>query len=153
ERSCPKPRSWRLRAGGSANVDLGPVISQCRFQLRRDATPVTVELRDALCQFEIRPSLTEDGRTRLQLVPRIQHSFQDRKRALTTSAEWLKRMEKPTEIYEFLGCEVCLAPNEYLIVGARGDRVESMGYQFFMRPMEAPPVQRLLVVRTSRVLP
>jgi hypothetical protein len=152
ERSCPQPRSWRLRAGGTSSHDIGPILSRCRYQLVDDSPPIKVELKDALCQLEIRPSLTQDGRTGLRVVPRIQHNSQDRKLAVATPNGWLKRREKPVEAYEALNCEVCLAPNEYLIIGARRHLPESLGYAFFVRPLETPPVQRLLVVRTSRVM-
>jgi hypothetical protein len=48
---------------------------------------------------------------------------------------------------------VTLAPNEYVVVGARFDRPGSLGYQAFVRADESPPVQRLLVIRTSRTAP
>jgi hypothetical protein len=59
----------------------------------------------------------------------------------------------PTESYAALGFEVTLAPNEYILVGGRFDKPETLGHQCFVRADETKPVQRLLVIRTSRPAP
>jgi hypothetical protein len=49
-----------------------------------------------------------------------------------------------------LGWDVTVAPNEYVVLGARSDRPATLGHASFVRGGEAVPVQRLLVIRTTR---
>ncbi len=54
-------------------------------------------------------------------------------------------------MYSWLSWTVTVAPNEYVVIGTRLDRGETLGEQFFFSGEETPPVQRLLVLRTAHV--
>ncbi len=45
-----------------------------------------------------------------------------------------------------------ISPNEYVVVGTRLDRVDTLGQACFLPLPDQTRVQRLLVVRTSRSL-
>src|SRR5262249_2556236 len=65
---------------------------------------------------------------------------------------WTRQTERLTEKFAALSWEATLAANEYLVVGARLERPQTLGYQCFVRRDETIPVQRLLVLRVSRVV-
>jgi hypothetical protein len=153
ERSCANPRRIQLRAGKSTVLELGPEMGECRFQLAKDGEPSPVTMPHAQPTLEIHPSLTEDGRTRLRFVPIVQHGDANLiPKPAPDRSGWLLVQERPSQRYSELAWEVTLAPNEYLVVGGRFDRPETLGHQCFLRRDEATPVQRLLVIRTGRSL-
>jgi hypothetical protein len=61
---------------------------------------------------------------------------------------WLMDNQRPAEDYTALSWEASLAPSEYLVIGGRYDRPDTLGHQCFVRPDETVPVQRLLVIRS-----
>ncbi len=61
--------------------------------------------------------------------------------------------ERPTETYTGMGWDAELALNEYLIIGGNYYRTETLGHQFFVRPDEAQPVQRVLVIQMGATPP
>jgi hypothetical protein len=152
ERSCVNPRRLFPRAANATTISLGPKLAACRFDLHQDGLPVAVALEGAECTLEVVPALAAEGQTRLQFTPRIRHGETKLlPRAAPDQSRWMLQEDRPTETYPLLGWEVTLAPNEYLVVGTRLDRPGSLGHQCFVRPKEAAPVQRLLVLRSSRV--
>jgi hypothetical protein len=151
ERSCANPRRIRTQAGRPSKLVLGPELAECRFRIERDGELVPVTLEKAQCTLEVVPSLTADGRTRLRFVPQIFHGETTLlPRPTTDLSGWILKEERPTERYAALAWEVTLAPNEYVLIGGRYDRPETLGQQCFLRADEPTPVQRLLVIRTSR---
>jgi hypothetical protein len=157
KRSCANPRRIQRAAGEPTTLMLGLTMPRCRFQLHTSGTTEVVELEQAQCTLIVTASLTTDGRTRLQLTPQVRHGEAALiprpavDRAGTYS--WMIQEQRPTETYTDLGWEVSLAPNEYLVVGGRLDRPDTLGRQFFVRGDEPSPVQRLLVIRTTRLRP
>jgi hypothetical protein len=146
------PRLLFLRAGKTQSLPLGPPRALCRFQIEQHGWPEEVRLADAQAALELVPSITGDGRLRLRFVPQIEYG---QSRLQMNPAEdnsgLLLQQQKPRQAYPALAWEVVLAPNQYLIAGTRMDRPESLGYQCFFRPDENRPVQRLLVLRASRM--
>ena len=99
-------------------------------------------------------TLTNDGKTRLQFTPQVQYgeaklipwqTNPDRSR-------WELAQQQPTDSFPALSWEVAVAPNEWVVVGARYDKPQSLGHRCFLRGEERSPVQRLLVLRTSRLV-
>jgi hypothetical protein len=151
ERSCANPRRLRSRAGKPTRLILGPEMALCRFQILRDGGTVQVALEKAQCTLEVTGTLANDGHTRLRFVPQILHG--DTRllpRPASDRSGWILGEDRPTDRYPQLAWEVSLAPNEYVLVGGRYDRPETLGHQCFLRGDEQNPVQRLLVIRTSR---
>jgi hypothetical protein len=151
EKSCPNPRRIQLHAGNPVTLVVGPRTALSRFQLHLNQQSVPVELADAECILSVVPSLTDDGRTRLHFLPQLRHGEAAREaRPAADRSGWVMQEEQPREQYAALGWEVAVAPNEYVIVGARADHPETLGHHCFIRAQESVPVQRLLVIRTSR---
>jgi hypothetical protein len=151
ERSCANPRCRVLQAGKEATVTLSDTLPQCRFQLQQNGQACEVVLDQAQCCLVVVPTLTGDGRTRLQFTPKIQygesspdfHPAEDR-------SGWLMEVRKPSKWYPALSWEVTLAPKEYVVVGGCFEQQESLGYRCFVQDEGPAPVQRLLVLRTNR---
>jgi hypothetical protein len=58
--------------------------------------------------------------------------------------------QESSQRFSSLSWEITLAPNDYLLIGGRYDRPNTLGWQSFIRTDEDTPVQRLLVIRTTR---
>jgi hypothetical protein len=154
DRTCSNPRRLLLHAGDTTTFQLGPELPACRFELHQAGRATAVELEKAQCAVVVKPTLTRDGRTKLQFTPQVQHGNVSMLPRATKKPsgdyEWELHEERPTETYGNLGWEVVLAPNEYVLVGARYDRLGTLGQQcFFSRDPQAP-VQRLLAIKTAR---
>lgn len=154
ERSCANPRRIQVHAEHSAPpLVLGPTLAQAHYQLLQGETQTPVVLEQAQCNLVVTPTVLAEGRTRLRFVPQVKYG-QTQLQTWKPNSErsgWSMQMEQPTENYPHLAWEVTVAPNDYLVIGVRYDRPETLGYQAFVRREEAPPVQRLLVIRCSRL--
>ena len=81
------------------------------------------------------PTLTADGRTTLHFLPRIEHGQiqLDIQPASEPSGlvSWQAEYHRPQDSYPDLGWEVTLAPNDYVVIGAFIDDLETLGAQCF----------------------
>jgi hypothetical protein len=152
DRSNPNPRLKQARAGDASTISLGPSMEHCRFQVREDGRPSAVDMADAQAVLEITPTVTEDGYVRLQFKPQIEPGGLPSQR-LSGLPLWMVLTQRPTRKFESLSWDVMLQPNEYVVIGGRLDQTDSLGQRCFVGPDEPRPVQRLLVIRTARVLP
>jgi hypothetical protein len=151
ERSNVNPRRLFVHAGQPSRVILGPTAASFSCKVQQDGEATNVAVEKAQCAFNMIASLTADGRTRLQFTPQIRHG--DKMLAPRPAADgsgFVLQEEWPTESYPWLVWDVTLAANQYVVVGARPERPETLGYQCFVRRQESAPVQRLLVIRTWR---
>lgn len=153
-RSCANPHRLHLRAGKPVTLSLGPPAAQCGFQMHQDDQPIDIALEQAEYLVKIVPSLTSEGKTRLQFTPQIRHgeAVPEPVPAPDRSG-FVLQFQRPIETFAALTWEVTLAPNEYVVVGGQADQPQTLGYQCFVRRDEPVPVQRLLVIRTSRQAP
>jgi hypothetical protein len=152
ERNNPNPRLKQARSGDACSISLGPSLEHCRFQLREDARPTSVDMASAQPVLEIIPTISEDGSVRLQFKPQIEPGGLPSQR-LSGLPLWMVLTQRPTRKFENLGWDVTLQPNEYVVIGGRLEQTESLGQRCFLGVDEPRPVQRLLVIRTARVLP
>lgn len=149
--SNPNPRGKQLHAGHAVTLVVGPRAPVNRFPLVLGSQTTPVDVADAECVLTVVPTLTDNGRTRLRFTPVLRHGEAVREaRPAADRSGWVIEEEQPTERYAALAWDVEVAPNEYVIVGARADRPGTLGHHCFVRPGEAVPVQRLLVIRTGR---
>jgi hypothetical protein len=154
KRSCANPRQIRLHAGAAQELSLGPLMPSCRFQLAEDGATDAVALEQAQLMLMVVPRLKSDGRIGLRFTPQIEHG-EARLVACPAADHTGMMLQRQRSLcrYPALSWEVALAPNEFVVVGARAERPESLGQVAFVRTQESPPVQRLLVIRTSRTAP
>ncbi len=151
ERSCANPRRIQLHAGKPTTLTLGPLAPRCSFQMTQEGRPVPVNLTQAQCTLEVVPTLTADGRTLLRFTPQIAHGDTALLPAPAPDRSgWVLREQRPTERYTALSWEVELAGNEYVVIGGRFDKPQTLGYECFIRTDETVACQRLLVIRTGR---
>jgi hypothetical protein len=154
ERSCANPRRLRLHAEKPTTLYLGSPLPACQFLIEKGGEPVSVHLEQADLTLEVVPTLTADGRIRLHFTPQILHGETSlQPRPAPDRSGWMLQEQRPTERYEALGWEVTLAPNEFTVIGGRTDRPHSLGYESFIRTDGPAAVQRLLVLRTTRLVP
>jgi hypothetical protein len=156
ERTNPNPRQAQMRAKNTTKVELGPVVEQCRFEINKESgqNSKIVEIKNALCTMEITPTLADGGRTRLRFLPHVGQGNAGGLRGISAQTiNWLAKQQQPEERYEQLGWDVSLLPNEYIVVGGRYDRPNTIGQVCFIRTEEVNPIQRLLVIRATRVQP
>ncbi|HKB41069.1 MAG TPA: hypothetical protein VKD72_31870 [Gemmataceae bacterium] len=153
KRTNPNPHRLALRAGKEGRpLELGASRAKAVFQLYQGEPGVTVELEQAQCSLLVVPTLGENGQTKLTFTPQVQHAGKGLMpwRPRADRSGWALQLQQPTEAYPALGWEVSLASGEFLLVGARYDRPDTLGHLAFVRPDEPVPVQRLLVIRTDR---
>jgi hypothetical protein len=151
ERSCIDPHRLRLYPGTPTEIVIGPAREDCRFSLRQDGRTTAVDLQHAEWTFMVVASLTDNGRTRLHFTPQVQHGQRAFLPGPTKDrSTWVLQDQRPTEKYQGLAWDVVLVPNEYVLVGGRFDRPDTLGRTCFIREDEPQPVQRLLVIRTNR---
>jgi hypothetical protein len=150
DRSCINPRFIQTHAERSTRLSVGPPLPECRFQIRQDEPPAPVQLKQAECTLVVVPSLMPGGQVRLRFTPEVLHGQPFVLPQPADRAGWVLGKQQPTESFAGLSWEVTLAPNEYVVVGGRYDRPETLGHAFFIRAGERPPRQRLLVIRTAR---
>jgi hypothetical protein len=157
DRSCGPPRRIQVRAGNPAVVALGPQQARCAFTLQEGGRAVPVALEEARCELEVVPTPAEGGRMTLRFTPVIRHGATGRElrpvRDPSGEHRWDLEAKQPTETYASLAWEVTVTPEEYVVVGARLDRDDTPGQCFFLEDGAARLAQRLVVIRTGRMLP
>ncbi len=154
ERSCANPHRLQLRAGNPTTLSLGPKAAHCSFQMRQGDRVIDVALDQAEYLVQVVPSLAGEGNVRLRFTPQIRHGdrIPDTVPAPDRSGYYLQ-FQQPIASYAGLSWEVTLAPNEYVLIGGRADRPQTLGQQCFVRRDEPVRVQRMLVIRTCRQAP
>lgn len=150
-RTCAAKYRHQIHPGDPLTIALGPDRAQCAFEIHQDRQQVPVTLADAQCCFRIVASITRDGSTRLHVTPLIRHGArQTQLRATPAHDGVMVDEQRPAEDYKSLGWDMTLAANQFVIIGTRYDRSNTLGYNCFFRPDEARPVQRLLVIWPGR---
>jgi hypothetical protein len=151
ERSNGNGRQFQRRSGNSANLPLGGLRPEMTFRIVRDGKPESVTLGQAQCSFEVTPALQPDGKVRLTFLPQIQHG---EKRGWTPTAMALPGQgQRPMETYASLKFELTVSMNEYVVVGTRFDKPDSIGFRLFVETGESRSVQRLFAIRAGKVGP
>jgi hypothetical protein len=172
ERSCPNPRRIRVRPGVPTLVPLGPVWTQCAYRLHREGEAEPVELALAQCHMQITAvAEARDGNTpgrkastpaphhlggeeriSLRFLPCLKHGPQKvMPKAVQDpdgSRRWDLRAEQAVEAREWLGWELSVEPNQFVVIGADLSALDSLGRRCFLFTETETPVQRLLVLRT-----
>jgi hypothetical protein len=152
-RHCPDPRQIQMPPGKEERViELGPLREGISFDIHQGEFPSRVALDAGHYALAVKPTLTEDGRTKLHIVPQIRHAGRNRLpwKPSADRSGWTIQFEKPSDAYPSLAWDVSLAPGEYLVIGAREDRTKTFGYEALVRRDERVPVKRLLVLRCWR---
>jgi hypothetical protein len=148
----PTPRDLTFRTGDPKGLSAGPSLPRCRYRVDRDGEPLELDQVD--CKLLVAASRGPNGRTMLRITPQVIHGdAMTVYRADAQAGTIVSVPERPTETYTQIGWDAELALNEYLIVGGNYQRTETLGHKFFVRPDEAQPVQRVLVIQMGAAPP
>jgi hypothetical protein len=151
ESSCANPRRIQLHAGNPTTLLIGPARAACCFHMQQAGESAAVALEQAQCTLVVVPTLTKEGHIRLQFTPQILHGETLLLPCpVPECSRWVLQEQRPTERYPATAFEITLAPNEYVVVGGRFDKPETIGQQFFLHTEAPAPGQQLLVIRASR---
>jgi hypothetical protein len=151
ERSNRNARHVRVRSNNLTNVPLGPQRDICQFRLRGDGSDEPVALEQAQCNLQVTPVIAGEGKVNLQFLPQIQHADRKRQGQLIPTIALGLQGSRATESYPAMRWEVPLGLNEYVLVGTRFDKSQSLGFRFFLTSEGEKPMQRLLAIRGGRV--
>jgi hypothetical protein len=151
KRSCPDPRRIQTHAGNATTLTFGTSLPLCQFDLHDDDKVTAVRLPQADCILRVTPTFSDGGRTRLQVVPEVLHGDTALlPRPAADRSGWELHQHRAAEPYTVSAWDVTLAPGQYLVVGARFDRPDTLGQRTFIHG-EPNPVQYLLILRASRM--
>lgn len=171
ERSCVFSRRIQLRSGSSRSLVLGPTVDQCQFVLHENGEERPMNLAKGRYLLSVVPTVPSDSaggplaaRTQLRFTPEIHAGSSSTVSSIIDyspltshhsagATSWESSGQEPTERYSKLAWDITLAPNDYVLIGTWYDRSNTLGWQSFVRTQETPPVQRVLVLRTTRSTP
>jgi hypothetical protein len=157
DRSCGEPHRLQLRAGTSTPLAIGPQRAHCSFALHQGGRAVPVNLEAVSCSLEVVPTLADRGRTTLQFTPVVKHGASQREARAVRDASgehrWNMEMQASTETYAGMSWQITVSPEEYVVIGTRMDSDDTLGESFFIDTESTRATQRLLVIRSGRVLP
>ncbi|MCI0458684.1 MAG: hypothetical protein L0Z62_17135 [Gemmataceae bacterium] len=141
---------WRqiLPPGRPTTLSVSRPIPEFRCQLIHPRKTEDVALDQAQAFLVAVPFVNGDGRTRIKFTPQLQHG-QEHQEFQPGPDGWSLVYRRHRRIFTDLGWEVTLAPNEYLVISTFLDNPHSLGHQCFVNQDDQPPMQRLLLIRTT----
>jgi hypothetical protein len=150
-RCCSNPARLLVPNGRMIPQYLGAIRQHASFEVLIGYNKTELEADQVRFGFDVVPTLTNDGRTRLTFTPTVETGekllpFQ----ASPEDSSWVLRIERPSRKFTDLSWEVTLAPGDYVVVGCLPERRGSLGESAFVEEEAAVPTQRLLVIRTNR---
>lgn len=153
---CCQTRRIELHAGHDTLLACGPPWPHCHCRIFHDDRPTLVDVDKAQCQLQVLPSLAGEGHIHLCFTPHLKHGDVNPTFLPVHDAdgqvEWSRQEHQADEDYPWLSWTLTVVPNEYVIVGARLDKGDTLGEKFFLTREEGHPiVQRLLVLRATHV--
>jgi hypothetical protein len=149
-RSCPNPRRLRVHAGKEDTILLGPPRSPSQFALRFDGGSTPVSHEHGQHALRLLPSIDVNGRMRLRFTPIvITGGARACYQAAPDRSGWVIGEDQPLERYDRLSWDIAVQPNEYILVGPRSSRPDSLGSVSFVRTDTSPPRQYLFIVRAA----
>lgn len=160
ERNCIFSRRVQLRSGSTRSLALGPPVEHCQFELHETGGERQVDLEKGRYVLTVMPTLVPEGagsslgaKTQLQFTPEIQSGSAPATHRSPLAGPWDCSDQQSAERYSDLSWTITLAPNEYVLIGTWYERPDTFGREAFVRTNETAPVQRLLVIRTTRSAP
>jgi hypothetical protein len=153
ERACINPRRRLVLSGHSVTQILGGILPQTTLEIHQGKQTQDLTIDQARFCLEVTATLTSDGRTKLLFTPKVETGETTlRFQPDPDKSSWSLCMDRPCKTFKNLAWEVTLAPGEFLVIGTRQDRPNTLGHRSFVQDEDPNPVQRLLVIRTTRSL-
>ncbi len=91
--------------------------------------------------------LAADGKVQLQFVPQIQHADKKKTGQLLPTLALGLQGNRTTETFSAISWDLPLDANEYIIIGTRFDKPQSLGFCTMVTTDNDRPIQRLLAIR------
>jgi hypothetical protein len=145
------PYQFNRPDGGAIECKPLAEMPRCVFPLRLEEQTQVRSFDAAKCRFEIVPSLTADGKVKLVFTPQIEFEDKEKWKRLDAKVALAVQGQRSTENFIALRFEVVLGLNDYVVVGVRYEKPDSLGFKFFVTPDSERPVQRLLAIRAGRL--
>ncbi|MGF1583322.1 MAG: hypothetical protein ACFCD0_28720 [Gemmataceae bacterium] len=151
DRCSINPRAFYLPVGKEDHLYLGAFRPKCRYEVLEGGELKKFELDHGQYRLAVVASLTEDGKTRLKLTPEVIYGDVKKNiRPAKNRVGWSLVYERPCQKHPDLSWEVDLASGKYLLIGGVFEKEGSFGREAFVHLHPVYPVQRLLVIRTTR---
>jgi hypothetical protein len=154
-RSCPNPRRLQSELEQPTSVQVGPPRPQLAFQVHQGKATREVALAEANCFFEVTATPASEGRLRLKFTPLIRHGKARVQPHVEKDPDgplrWAVEAREPIEEFPKLAWELTVGPEEYVLVGPRLDRPDSLGAAYFLTADPNRPMQKLLVLRAIQL--
>jgi hypothetical protein len=152
-RNCPNPRRLQVHAGKEETILIGPPRSHSQFALRFDGASAPVTEEHVQHALRLLPSIDVDGRMHLRFTPIvIKGGPTSCYQPAPDRSGWVIAEDQPMERYDRLSWDVTVQPNEYILVGPRISRPDSLGSASFVRRDTSPPRQYLFVIRAAHAM-
>ena len=154
DRSCINPRQIQTRFGQPVVATIGSTRDEISYRLKSANENQDWHQAKATCQWEVIVVPGEPGRLKVTLCPLVKHgesqmsprAVQDKSGILT----WQLQSQQQIERHVTGQFEVETRPGEFVLVGAAGENIETIGNAWFRQPDPRGSVQRMLVIRTAR---
>jgi hypothetical protein len=152
-RWCPQPYKRFTPSGRRHTCRIEVLHPHCQYDVHLGRKVLDEQVDRANFCFDVTPTHTNDGRTKLSFIPKVETGEQMLPfQPASHEGNWVYRVERPAKDYPELSFEVTLRPNEYLIIGPDLTRKNTIGHRAFVEDEGLEPMQRLLVIRTARSL-
>jgi hypothetical protein len=142
-------RHLQTRSGQPNTVLASSIYPELTVLLRRSdqLSGDTYQLAQGV--FTVKATPQHDGRTRLQLVPELQHDQARQRWNLDNQGVLRMVTSKPSEAYDDMTIAADLPRGAMLIVGSLPNRPGSLGH-YFLTQNDGQLEQKLLIVRLSQ---
>jgi hypothetical protein len=152
-RACSNPQALIFPPGKTATIPFPLTQQKLAYDFVREGERTEIVLDQTRFCFDVTARFDREGKTIVTFTPKVEHAaavlpFQ----ASSDNAEWELRTGKAAQKHAELGWEVTLGPNQYLFIGGRLDRDNTLGQAAFTMSDGADEIQRLLVVRNCRAV-
>ena len=154
DRSCINPRQIQTRFGQPVIATIGSTRDEIAYRLKStNETPDWLQAK-ATCQWEVIVNQGEPGRLKVTICPLVKHgesqmsprAVHDKSGILT----WQLQNQQHVERHATGQIEVETRAGEFLLVGAFGEKNETLGNTWFRQTDPRGSVQRMLVIRAAR---
>ena len=142
-----------FRSGTEMQIQASPVYPECEMTVYPTHTSEVGEKKQyqmAKCLFRVTAHRVQDGWASLEFTPEILHGT-ERPRANPGEQDWNminSQIKEPLYAQRF---SVTLNVGEFAMVTARDNAPGTVGHRFFVGPEGDDGIQRLLLVRLSRM--
>src|SRR5262249_2115078 len=128
ERHNRAARRLSKRSGSPYLILIGPQRETFRFEPGLDGKAESPIYELVQCHIQATPVITSDGKVLFQFAPQIQHADKKKTGQLMPTLALGLQGNRATETFSAISWEMPLDVNEYIIIGARFDKPQTLGF-------------------------